>query len=167
MGTRSDLLAVAAAQASAARENANSDLGNAGALVTDAKTALEAAALAQDIPGSAIDDALAGIQDLLEQAGVLVDSFDMNADAFMQATFRSLIAWRDEGLRLQGWQVAYQELRGLAERLQHDFIVGNTPVSLRIAERIQGSLDAADQVLKQANILGGSDGQENTGSEES
>jgi hypothetical protein len=155
MGTRADLLKVAEWMASSAANNAQGGgIDNATELVTSAKTALEAAALAENTSAGAIDQALGGIQDLLVEAGVLTESMEMDTTEFMQHTFRALVAWRNETLAAQGYEVGYDLLRDLLEGLERDFIAGDSDVSRRLAARIRARLDDATAVINQGKQRG-------------
>lgn len=166
MGARADLLAAAAGLAENARSAAASgehtapDFTRAAQMATAAKTALEAAALAENTGSGQIDEALSHIQDLLEEAGVLAESMELSTAEFLDRTFRALLAWRGEALSAQGYEVGYDMLRDLVEGLERDWVAADSDVSRRLAGRARARLDEATAVInhgKQGSAHGDQD----------
>lgn len=157
MGARTDLLTVAEGIATEARRCV-SDEGHMGLsaaevaanLAHGANAALAAARLAEDMGPGEIEEALASIRDVLEEAGVLAEAEEQSPVVFLKLTFRALVAWREEVLTAQGFVVAYEQLQALAVSLERDFIVGDTETSRRIAGRIRTALDEADEIINHA-----------------
>lgn len=148
MGLRTDLLKTAERLAQHALEAPTADAARDYA--AGAKSALEAAQLADDIGPGAIEAALASIQELLAEAGVLDEAMELPPAEFLDRAFRSLLAWRREVLAAQGYEVAYDGLSRFAARLERDFLAGDTDTSRRIAGRIRTTLDEVDQIIKHA-----------------
>jgi hypothetical protein len=159
MPTRDDLLAVAADQAANARAH-KADAASAHAYAAAAKVALEAAALAEDMPPGEIAKALDDIQELLAEAGVLDEALELGPAEFLKRTFRALLAWRKQALMAQGYVVAYEGVSALLDGLERDFTTGGTETSLRIAARIRAALDDATATLKESGVIDGEEQQQ-------
>lgn len=167
MPTRADLLATAEGLASAARRAVGDGGSMTGADVAAgyanaAKAALEAAALAEDVGAGEVAEALDKIQDLLAEGGVLDKAIELPPAEFLEQTFRALLSWREETLNAQGFEVAYDRIRELCERLERDFIAGDTDTSRRIAGRIRVTLDEATEIVNHHQTRGASNGDDHS-----
>lgn len=148
MGTRADLVAVAASSAAAAKDADGPVARREHAEA--AKLALEAAALADDLGPGEITAALNALQEELEAAGVLAESVVLEPIEFLRLTLRAVTTWQREAAEGAAYVQAYVGLRDLCQRLERDFIAGDTETSRRIAARIHTGLDEAAQIIKQA-----------------
>lgn len=141
--THADLLASAEASAAAAREAEGPVVRREHAEA--AKTALEAAALAQNVGPGEIDKALGEIQAELEEAGVLAESMELAPAEFLKATFVAVRHWRQEAAAVNALIAAHDGLRAFLLRLERDFVAGDSETSRRIAARIHTALEEAEQ----------------------
>ena len=158
MTTQTDLLAVAQSLAAEARrdlEGRPTGIGEiesvstkrAAELAAAAKTALEAAALAQDIGPGEIEQALDQIkQELVDGEVLTTAAFDLPPAEFLRKTFDAVEHWRREAETADRAFRAYLGMRGLAQNLERDFIAGDTAISRRLAARIRTQLDLAEEV---------------------
>jgi hypothetical protein len=154
VSTRTDLL-TAAEQAAAAAIAEDANYKVRGSETLNAKTALEAAALAQDIGPGEFAEALGLIQEQLEEAGVLAESMEMEPADFLRRTLAAVVHWRREAIVAEQVTLAYGALRGLVEGLERDFIAGDSETSRRIAARIRATLDDVDQTINNTTEQGG------------
>lgn len=162
MGARTDLLIAGEALAAGARRRLEGE-GNPSPLALDdvaarmpaALAAFEAAQLAEDMKPGEIEQALDGIRDVLEEAGVLDEADRADLTQFLRRTFQAIVAWRNEVLIAQGYQVAYERVVDTMAALELDFIAGNSEVSRRIAARIRTSLDDGEHVIKRGQEAAG------------
>jgi hypothetical protein len=136
-----DLLAVAAASATAARSSEGRALRLEHAQV--AKVALEAASLAQNIGPGEIDRALGELQNELAAAGLLAVSMEMEPADFLREVLRAVVGWRERADDMDATVRAYMRLVDLCDGLERDFTAGDSPVSRRIAARIHTALEDA------------------------
>lgn len=145
MSVRDDLVAAAAASATAAKDatGAASRREHAEA----AKTALEAAALAEGMPPDEIAAALDQMSELLAGVGLDHAWRQMEPGPFLEAVLTYLAGWRDEAAKVEAIAEAYARLRLLAANLERDFIAGDSETSLRVAARIHSALEDTDQLL--------------------
>jgi len=162
-GTQADLLAVAEALAAQAvvavcppspthddAPRLPSDHDAAAKYAAAAKVALEAAALVETIRPGEIAQALSAIQDVLEDAGVLVESVELEPAEFLAKTFESVSHWRREAATVEGMAAAYGRLRELCVVLERDFTAGDTETSRRLAARVHTALEEAHGFVQQA-----------------
>jgi len=146
MATRADLLAAAERSAAAAIAD-GADWQVRESEIRNAKTALEAAALVQNIGPGEIEVALGKIQAELEGAGVLAESMELEPAEFLKRTLAAVVHWRNQVEVGRGIAFGYGALRTLLELLERDFTAADTETSRRIAARIHRGLEEADQKI--------------------
>lgn len=146
MSAYNDLMAIAAGLASAARQALDVDAARAASLAGSAKTALEAANLAQNVGPGQIDAALGAIQAELEEAGMLSEAMQFEPEEFLKHVLRVVITWRQEVVAAAGFEHAYETLKALCAGLERDFTVADTETSRRIAARIHTAREEAEQL---------------------
>lgn len=153
MSTRSDLLAVAEGLAAEARRMFDPDeedghLAGAARLAAAAKTALEAAALAQDDDTSAV---VAAMTEVLADAGLDTAGMDdpakvlarvLDACRGLQKTAQGLTDLADRQALAYGW------LRDFAATMERDWLAADSDASRRLAARARAALDEAAQLVE-------------------
>lgn len=145
MTVRSDLLEAAAADAAMAKAAEGPVVRREHALA--AKTALEAAHLAHDIPPDEIAQALDQMTSLLSGVGLDHQWRQMEPGQFLEVMVTHLAHWHDQAGQVQAIAAAYSRLRTLADGLERDFDAGATETSLRLAARVHVAIEEAERML--------------------
>lgn len=142
--TREHLLAAAESFARAAvNDNPGTDQERRMAFAQASKTALEAAALADDVGPGEIAQVLDQIRDELAAAGYDRGVADLEPIDVLRGLLAAMRDWQDLAQKIDGMGAANGILMSTMAGLEQKFNAAGTMTSTRLAEQIRAAIDEA------------------------